>query len=116
MSVLVTVDQFREWAGVSSGSVSDEIIQVCLDDAEAGLLADLGLVDTSTIEAFPAAVAVAFPDLLRRAQRGLARRNSPESMMGSGELGFFPVPARDPDSAQSVWRLMQILGIGIPIA
>ena len=53
----------------------------------------------------------------RRAQRLLSRRNSPEGIAGlGGDFGVMQVPARDPDSSISIWRLKAILGLPEAVA
>lgn len=107
MSTLVSVEAFRAYAGAAVMSVPDALIQQCLDEAESGLLID---VDTSLaeIEAFPEAVALATGEELRRASRLLARRNSPESVLGLGEAAFV-MPSRDADSARTIWAIRAVL-------
>lgn len=110
---LISNDEFRAWVG--HANLPDAVVGVVVAEAEASLLADLGLTDTSEIEANTQALAVATGEELRRAQRFLARKNSPEGIAGGGEYGI-AVPIRDPDSQVSIWRLMELLDIGIPVA
>ena len=111
MGVLVSVDEFRQWAGISPTSASDDVLAATLDEAEAGLAADVG--DTlAAIMADQDAVAIGSGEVLRRANRLLARRNSPESVLGAGVDGILvTVPARDPDSQRSVWSIQAILDV-----
>ena len=115
MSTLVTADDFRLWAGVSAVTVPDSLIQQCLDEAESGLLADLGDVDILDVKTSKQAKPVATGEVLRRAARFLARRNSPESIAGTGDFSVI-VPSRDPDSQRAVWALTQILGLDVGVA
>jgi hypothetical protein len=114
MAVLISVANFREWTGAASGTVSDALIQACLDEAEAGLLADLGL-QISDIQAVDQAHDLASGEELRRASRLLARRNSPEAISGAGEA-VFAVPSRDPDSARTLSAIRAVLVIPEAIA
>jgi len=114
MSTLVTVPQFREWTGAASANVSDTLIAACLDEAEAGICADLGLT-VAEINAVDQAHDLAAGEELRRASRLLARRNSPESVVGSGEAAFI-VPSRDPDSARTLSAIRANLVIPEAIA
>jgi len=109
MGVLVQVDEFRQWAGVSETSASDQVIEQTIAEAEAGLAADVGepLSDIMTV---PEASAIGHGEVLRRANRLIARRNSPESVLGAGVDGIaVTVPARDPDSQRAVWSIQSVL-------
>lgn len=103
-------DEFRAWSGAGTASVPDSLIQACLDEAVSGLVADLG-VDPALVAADPAAAAIAHGEILRRASRLLARRNSPEALAGMGELGAVTIPSRDPDSTRAVWAIKSLLVI-----
>ena len=114
---LVSVSEFRSYAGAGVATVPDSLVQGCLDEAEAGLLADLGI-DITVIYDFPEPeepIALARGEELRRASRLLARRNSPESISGQGEA-VFTVPSRDPDSARTIWALKSALTLHEGIA
>lgn len=108
MSV-VSVPEFRAWAGANvPASVSDELVQMCLDEAEAGMLADIGAT-LGEVTLHPHAINIAKGDETRRASRLLARRNSPEGIAGAGAEGVISIPARDPDSAASVRQIRALL-------
>jgi hypothetical protein len=109
------VAEFRAWAGAGSNSVTDTLVQGCLAEAVAGLAADLGE-DPARVAAHPAAAAIAHGEILRRAARLLARRNSPESIAGAGELGPITIPSRDPDSARAVFAIQALLGTPMGVA
>ena len=111
MSVLVTVEEFRLQYGAGTASTSDELIQQCLDEAEAGIVADVGVGSIYDIVANQDVKAIARGDELRRAANFLARRNSPEGIAGAGDDGFLTVPAGDPSSPQAVRRIRRMLGI-----
>ncbi len=110
---LVTVDQFRVWAGAATQTVPDELVQMCLDEAEAGIIADVlgptGVIDTIVSNAKATAIAVG--DEMRRAANLLARRNSPEGYAGAGEDGIIAIPAGDPGSPAAARRIRRLLGI-----
>lgn len=111
---LVTVEQFRVWAGAAVQTVPDQLVQDCLDEAEAGIVADVfgpdsGSIDT--IAANPNARAIATGDEKRRAANLLARRNSPEGYAGAGDDGIIVVPAGDPGSPAAARRIRRILKI-----
>jgi len=114
MSILVNVQQFRDWAGAAVSTVSDPLIQACLDEAEAGLCADLGL-QVPDLQAVDQAHDLAVGEELRRASRLLARRNSPEAISGFGEAAF-AVPSRDPDSARTLSAILATLVIPPAVA
>jgi hypothetical protein len=99
-AILVSVDEFRQWAGVGQ-NVPDEVIDGVLSEAESGIAADVGEPIT-TIVGDPAAAAIAYGEMLRRTNRLLARKNSPESVVGAGSEGVFAIPSRDPDSQRAV--------------
>ncbi len=111
MAALVDVESFRIWSGANlPTNVSDELISMSLDEAEAGLLADVGCtLDDLVVDA--AAIAVARGDEMRRASRYLARRNSPEGVAGAGSEGIISIPSRDPDTQRSIWTIQAILGV-----
>lgn len=110
MGVLVDVPQFRSWAGAAVSTVPDDLIAGCIDEAEAGLGADLALVDFTTITTNPAALPLAEGETLRRASRLLARRNSPEAIAGFGEAAI-TIPVRDPDSYRTIRALFTVLNL-----
>jgi len=111
---LATVEDLRTWA--TAPAVPDAVLSGCLDDAESSLLADLGLDDTTEILADPRAMPVARGETLRRGQRFLARRNSPEGIAGTGDFGGLAISFRDPDSVAALDRLRQLLMIPYGIA
>ena len=87
MSVLVSVADFRQWAGTNiPASVPDDLILDCLDEAEAGILAETGAT-IAAIQVNTLAVAEMVGEQKRRANRLLARRNSPEGIAGAGSEG-----------------------------
>lgn len=111
---LVTVEQYRLWAGAASQSTPDELVQMCLDEAEAGIVADVFGPDSGDIDTIvdePKAVPIARGDEMRRAANLLARRNSPEGYAGAGDDGIIAVPSGDPGSPAAVRRIRRILGI-----
>lgn len=114
MSVLVDVDDFRRWAGAAVASVPDELVQACLDEAEAALAAEVQTT-IAAVAADPAAAAIGTGDVYRRAARLLARRNSPEGIAGTAEFQV-TIPVRDPDSARAVAEIRNILAVPIVIA
>ena len=115
MSTLVSVEQFRLWAGAAVQTVPDDLVTICLDEAEAGIVADVfGKTEGSitAIVAEPSAAAIAVGDEMRRAANILARRNSPEGYAGAGEEGIIiAVPAGDPGSAAAARRIRRLLGL-----
>lgn len=113
---LETVAGFRGWATVNvPANVPDTLIQACLDEAEAGLVADVlcGTVDRiiTNIDANPIGVG----EVRRRAQNLLGRRNSPEGVAGVGQDGFVMIPASPPGSAIAVRQIKQHLGIPLVV-
>jgi hypothetical protein len=114
MATLATIDELRDWA--NAPSVPDEILQDCLDAGEASLIADLGLRDTTDIVASIPATSIAHSEVLRRSQRALGRRNSPEGVAGIGEMGSITLPIRDPDSVTAMQQIQEILRIPFGIA
>lgn len=111
---LVTIEQFRVWAGAATQTVPDELVQTCLDEAEAGIVADVFGHDDGSITAIlanPRAAAIALGDEMRRAANLLARRNSPEGYAGAGDDGIIAVPAGDPGSPAAARRIRRLLGI-----
>ena len=109
MAVLVSTADFRLWSGANlPASVPDSLISDCLDEAEAGITAEVGL-SISSIQLHADAVAIARGDEFRRASRLLARRNSPEGIAGAGGEGVISIPSRDPDSAGSVRSIKALL-------
>lgn len=107
MSVLVSVADFRAYSGAASATVPDALIQTILDEAEAGLVADIA-VPITTVQASPEALSLSYGETLRRSNRLLARRNSPESISGVGDVAF-SVPVRDPDSFRTIRSIMALL-------
>jgi hypothetical protein len=108
MSV-VTVPDFRVWSGANTpASTPDAVIQSALDEAEAGLLAEVGAT-LGEITIHPHAISIAKGDEMRRASRLIARRNSPEGIAGAGAEGVISIPSRDPDSAASVRMIRSLL-------
>ena len=114
MATLVSVAEFRSYAGAAASTVPDSLVQGCLDEAEAGLTADLGIAITEITPSVQA-TSLARGEELRRASRLLARRNSPESISGQGEA-VFTVPSRDPDSARTIWAIKSALTLHEGIA
>ena len=108
MAVLVEVDDFREWAGVGA-QVSDDVIAATLDEAEAAIAWDVGET-IATIVGNPDASAIAYGEELRRANRLLSRKNSPEGIAGVGSEGIITLPSRDPDSQRAIWGIQSVLG------
>ena len=111
---LVTVDEFRAWSGTAPASVTDSVIEACLAEAEAGLVADVGLSITAII-VNDGAAALAYGEELRRGSRLLARRNSPEAVSGMGDA-MFTIPVRDPDSARTVLEIKALLNVPYVVA
>lgn len=108
---LVTVAEFRIWAGANlPSSVPDVLVQECLDEAEAGIVADIGAT-VAGIQANPQALDVALGEEKRRANRLLARRNSPEGIAGAGADGIIAIPVRDADSQRAVWAIRSHLAV-----
>lgn len=110
MSDLVTVSQIRAYSGATIGHLPDDVVQECLDEAEAGLAADVRK-PLDIIAAHPQASAVAVGDIKRRTANLLARRNSPEGVAGVGDTGIIPVPADDPGTSRAVLRIRRLLDI-----
>jgi hypothetical protein len=106
-SVLVAVDEFRAWAGIGA-NVGDDVIKGVLAEAEAGIAADVGA-PIYEITADESAAVIAHGEMLRRANRLLARKNSPEGLAGAGSDGPISIPQRDPDSQRAVWSIRAIL-------
>ena len=110
MAVLVSVPDFRSWSGANlPASVADTLITDCLDEAESGVVAEVGVTDITAIQVNAAATAIARGDVFRRASRLLARRNSPEGIAGAGGEGVIGIPSRDPDSAGSVRSIKALM-------
>lgn len=109
---LVTVEEFRVWAGANlPASVADVLIQECLDEAESGIVADTGST-VADIQANALALDVALGEEKRRANRLLARRNSPEGIAGAGADGLIiNIPTRDADSQRAVWAIRSHLAV-----
>jgi hypothetical protein len=103
---LVSVADFRAWSGANiPASVPDALIQDCLDEAEAGIAAETGA-KIEDIGAHLLARAEAVGEEKRRANRLLARRNSPEGVAGAGSDGLiYTIPVRDADSQRAVWHI-----------
>jgi hypothetical protein len=113
---LVTVEEFRAWSGAVPASVSDALIQQCLSEAESGIIADTS-VTVAEIEGSKLALDVAVGEERRRANRLLARRNSPEGVVGTGTDGLsFAVPVRDADSQRAVWAIRSHLAVDEGVA
>ena len=106
-AVLVSVAEFRTWSGAATASIPDSLIQDCLDEAEAGMLADVGT-GMDDIQADSGAVTLARGEELRRASRLMARRNSPEGFSGYGDIAI-QVASRDPDSYRTIAAIRSIL-------
>ena len=106
-AALVSVADFRSWAGASVSTVPDHLIQQCLDEAEAGIAVDIDST-IDQVQGEPRALALATGEELRRAGRLLARRNSPEGILGYGEL-VATVPVRDPDSFRTISAIRSVL-------
>lgn len=116
MPTLVTEDDFRSWAGTNvAASVPDALIQDCLEEAEAGIQSEAG-VAIAVIAAHPLALAEAKGEEKRRASRLLARRNSPEGVLGAGAEGVIIVPVRDADSQRAIWHIRQHLAVDEGVA
>lgn len=113
---LVTVPDFRTWAGANvPASVPDALIKQCLDEAEAGIVADVGAT-VADIEQNLMALDIAVGEEKRRANRLLARRNSPEGVAGVGDAGVIAIPVRDADSQRAVWGIRSHLAVPEGIA
>lgn len=109
MSYLVSVQQFRAYAGANvPASVPDQLIQTVLDEAESGIAQETAQPLTA-IQANAAALAIATGEELRRGSRLLARRNSPEGIAGIGSEGTIGIPVRDPDSGNAIRQIRSIL-------
>lgn len=108
---MVTVEDFRGWAGAAYSTVPDGLAAACLDEAEAALWSDVGCDLPMDLTSSPQAAAIARGDVLRRAANILARRNSPEGVAGVGDMGIITVPSGDPGSPAAVRRLRRILGM-----
>lgn len=111
---LVTVDEMREYASIGTGT-TDATIQAALDEAEAALVADVGVPSVGAIGIDPAASAIARGDEMRRAAHLLSRRNSPEGIAGAGDDGIITVPAVNPGSANSVQQIKMLLGLPLAV-
>ena len=108
---LVTVDEFRSWAGANlPSSVPDALVEECLREAEAGIIADTGAT-IADIQGDPSALDIALGEEKRRANRLLARRNSPEGIAGAGADGIIAIPVRDADSQRAVWAIRSHLAV-----
>jgi len=116
MATLVSVPDFRLWAGTNvPANMPDVLIQDCLDEAEAGIVSETGapLLDIAANEL---ALAEMLGEEKRRASRLLARRNSPESVLGAGADGVVVVPVRDADSQRAVWHIRDHLQLDEGVA
>jgi hypothetical protein len=109
-TTLIDIPTFRAWAGAGADSVPDVLVQLCLDEAESALVADVRA-PVATITADPDAAVIARGDVLRRTANLLARRNSPEGVAGVGDDGLITVPSGDPGSPAAVRRIQRILRI-----
>jgi hypothetical protein len=99
-AILVSVSEFRQWAGIGS-NVPDDVIEGVLAEAESGIAADVGEPITAIV-ADESAAAIAHGEMLRRTNRLLARKNSPEAVASAGSEGVIAIPSRDPDSQRAV--------------
>lgn len=116
MSKLVDIPTFRLWAGANvPGSVSDELVQMCLDEAESALVADVGCHIVDVIAANLDAAPIGSGEVCRRAQNLLAKRNSPDGSAGSGEEGFISIPAVPSGSLAAVRQIKKHLAIPIVV-
>jgi hypothetical protein len=113
MPAIPTTADFRTYAGVGTGT-SDRLVQDALDEALTSLGADVGK-PYEDLFSSPAA-AIARGEALRRANRLLARKNSPEAVAGAGADGIIAIPSRDPDSQRAVDSIIRLLGIDWPVA
>lgn len=106
--MMPTAADFRAWSGANlPATVPDALIQGVLDEAAAAVASEVGVAE-AVLWSGPAAP-IATGEVLRRASRLLARRNSPEGIAGVGEMGMVTVPARDVDSQRAVWQMQAIL-------
>jgi hypothetical protein len=109
VSYLVTVQQFREWAGANvPQTVPDSLIDQILNESESAIAQETQQPLTA-IQGNPAALAIATGEELRRASRLLSRRNSPEGVAGMGESGLISISSRDPDSGNAIRQIRSIL-------
>jgi len=109
MAALASVQDFRTWSGANlPQSVPDSLIADSLDEAEAAIVTEVGAA-IDIILADPHSLSIARGDELRRCSRLLARRNSPEAIMGAGSEGVIAIPSRDPDSAAAVRQIRSLL-------
>lgn len=106
MTGLVGIGELRERIGPTSAD--DATLRAVLDEAHAELVADTRL-PVARIAVVPEAAALAVGEVVRRAQNLLARGNSPEGVLGVGELGPVPVPAGPPGSARTVQRIRRLV-------
>ena len=65
----------------------------------------------TAIQGHPLALDVAVGEEKRRANRLLARRNSPEGIAGAGVDGIISIPTRDADSQRAVWAIRSHLAV-----
>ena len=123
MASLVTVEAYRQWAGASTATVPDGVIQASLDEAENGMLIDVGITmsvlwEQGGVPCSPGSVSatsLATGEVMRRASRLLARRNSPEGVAGYGDV-VIGISSRDPDSARTIQALRSALLVNEGIA
>jgi hypothetical protein len=113
---LVDITSYRTWAGASVGSVPDSLIQQSLDEAESGLVADVGCGTVDAIVVNLDANAVAVGEVQRRTNNLLAKRNSPEGVAGVGDMGVISIPSTPAGSMASVRQIKQHLGIPLVVA
>lgn len=113
---LVTVAEYRDWAGAQASSVSDFLIEATLAESAAALSEEVDA-PIERIEGNPNAAVIARGDVLRRSSNLLAARNSPEGTAGVGEYGsLITVPSGHPTSQRAVRQIRAALGIPEPIA
>jgi hypothetical protein len=96
------------WSGAVAATVPDDLILACVAEAETALAVEVG-VPLDEMMGNSDAAWLAHGELMRRAARLLARRNTPESVASVGTDGYMQVPSRDPDSAASVRQLRALL-------
>lgn len=113
---LVTVDEFRAWAGAQAASVPDLLIEYTLAESEVALAQEVDA-PLHEIEAHQGAAVIARGDVLRRSSNLLAARNSPEGTAGNGEYGsVITIPSAHPTSQRAVRQIRACLGIPEAVA
>ena len=116
MAILVSVAEFRAWAGTNvPAQVPDALIAECLDEAEAGIVSEAGS-PIDLIAAHPLAGAEATGEEKRRAQNLLAKRNSPEGVAGMGVEGYISIPAIPVGGQRVIWHIRQHLQVDEGVA